>query len=216
MIKQLVDLQRSGKLRMVLANNPVEAFDYMMNIATTNASDYSVRDLQEMVVTRLIEFSGAAVFPIMKGNMSTELSHYVVLMDKTFLQRLSSAQRKHVLLHELGHILDIEKYGILEFVRRMMENNTRFELEVSAWEHARTALGNRFNPYIMDSALDTYRLLLGQERVIPKEKNEFVRVCVDVQINYLDLLFHICEDEEDRRISSEIYQEAVQQVLDIL
>ena len=100
-IQTLQTLRAEGKLDFVIAEGPVDLYNYLLG--QFNEDDVFAPELAKQLTSQI---SGVVIIPL--RNISGKIEKYIFAADKKFLLSLPAQERKQMIAHELGHVLDME------------------------------------------------------------------------------------------------------------
>jgi len=169
LMQQLIQFHRKGNLRIHLVRGPEELLHHLMEIGETNN--------KEEVMADVGRFSGSMLIP---GIVPTLNPHhrirFHVVFDVRFLMAFEPHQRKALILHQLGHVMQYLKEGNKAIERYF---STRIKAEKLAWENVREIMGDKLDEDLAQTAICVHEIKAHQVRCLPR------------LLRYLSVLVHI-------------------------
>jgi hypothetical protein len=202
-IQTLQTIRAEGKLDYIIAEGPMDLYNYLIN--QFDEDDIFAEDIAKQLTS---QFSGFGIIPL--RNIGGSIEKYVFVADKKILLSLDSKERKQMIAHELGHVLDFENSSEDIVQSYLTGSQDILEYEIRAWKKADELLSEGVNWNFAEECLDSYRRVLKQT---PKTNSKRLSlVAADVFERYMQIYVLTAESEEEKLTMQKRIRAAVKQV----
>ena len=202
-IQTLQTLRAKGKLDYIITEGPMELYNYLLD--QFDEDDVFAPDIAKQLTSQI---SGAAIIPL--RNIGGFIEKYVFVADKKFLLSLPAKERKQMIAHELGHVLDFESSSEDIVQSYLTGSQDIVEYETRAWQKADELLLEGVDWKLAEECLDSYRCLLKQT---PKTNSKRLSMlAAEVFERYVEIYVMTAESEEEKRIMQKRIRAAVKRV----
>ena len=202
-VQTLQTLRAEGKLEFVITEGPMDLYNYLLD--KFDEDDVFADDIAKQLTSQI---SGAAIIPLL--NIEGLAEKYVFVADKKFLLSLKAKERKQIIAHELGHVLDFESSSEDIVQSYLTGSQDILKYEIRAWKKADELLSEGVNWKFAEECLDSYRRLLKQT---PKTNSKRASMlAADVFERYAQIYVLTAKSEEEKSMVEKRIRAAVKQV----